>query len=53
MIPLIVGATVIKKDNSVNYSDNIPGKPNKYQVQVADIRGTVSLLKRALGTHFN
>ena len=40
------------KDSLQRYMDSIPGKPNKYQVQVAEIRGTVSLLKRALGTHF-
>ena len=53
VIPVIVGATRIMKDNLQSYLDNIPGKPNKYQVQFAAIRGTVSLLKRALGTHFN
>ena len=53
VIPVIVGATGIMKDNLQSYLDTIPGKPNKYQVQVAAIRGTVSLLKRALGTHFN
>ena len=52
VIPVIVGATGIMKDNLQSYLDNIPGKPDKYQVQVAAIRGTVSLLKRALGTNF-
>ena len=52
VIPVIVGATGIMKDNLQDYLDTIPGKPNKYQVQVAAIRGTVSLLKRALGMTF-
>ena len=49
---MIVGATGMMKDNLQSYLDSIPGKPSKYQVQVAAIRGTVSLLKRALGTNF-
>ena len=52
VIPVIVGATGIMKDNLQSYLDNIPGKPDKYQVQIAALRGTVSLLKRALGTSF-
>ena len=52
VIPVIVGATGLMKDNLQSYLDTIPGKPNKYQVQVAAIRGTVSLLKRTLGTSF-
>ena len=52
VVPVIVGATGIMKDNLQRYLDNIPGKPNKYQVQVSAIRGTVTLLKRALGTNF-
>ena len=53
VIPVIVRAAGIMKDNLQSYLDTIPGKPKKYQVQVVAIRGTVSLLKRALGTHFN
>ena len=30
VIPVIVGATGITKDNLQNYLDNIPGKPDKY-----------------------
>ena len=52
VIPVIVGATGLMKDNLQQYLESIPGRPNKYQVQVAAIRGTVSLLKRALGTKF-
>ena len=52
VIPVSVGATGIMKDNPQTYLHNIPGKPNKYQVQVSAIKGTVSVLKRALGTSF-
>ena len=52
VIPVIVGATGLMKDNLQQYLDSIPGKPKKYQVQVAAIRGTVSLLKRCLGATF-
>ena len=52
VIPVIVGATGLMKDNLQSYLDSIPGMPKKYQVQIAAIRGTVSLLKRALGTYF-
>ena len=43
----------IMKDNLQSYLDSIPGKPNKYQVQIAAIRGIGSLLERALGTNFS
>ena len=52
IIPIIIGATGLIKDNLQQYLDAIPGKPSKYQCQVAAIRGTVSLLKRCLGSTF-
>ena len=52
VIPVIIGATGLMKDNLQCYLDSIPGMPKKYQVQIAAIRGTVSLLKQALGTYF-
>ena len=52
IIPVIIGATGLIKDNLQRYLDNIPGKPSKYQCQVSAIRGTVSLLKRCLGSTF-
>ena len=52
IIPIIIGATGLIKDNLQQYLDAIPGKPTKYQCQVAAIRGTVSLLKRCLGSTF-
>ena len=52
VIPVIVGATGLMKDNLQKYLDTIPGKPKKYECQVSAIRGTVSILKRCLGTKF-
>ena len=52
VIPIIIGATGVMKDNLQGYLDSIPGKSKKYEVQIAAIRGTVSILKRALGSHF-
>ena len=52
IIPVIIGATGIMKDNLQDYLDMIPGRPTKYEVQVAALRGTVSILKRALGSRF-
>ena len=48
-IPSEIDGTGLMKDNLQSDLDTIPGKPNKYHVQVAAIRGTVSLLKRTLG----
>ena len=52
IIPVIIGATGIMKDNLQDYLDMIPGRPTKFEVQVAALRGTVSILKRALGASF-
>ena len=52
VIPIIIGATGLMKDNLQKYLDTIPGKPKKYECQVSAIRGTVSILKRCLGTKF-
>ena len=52
VIPIIIGATGLIKDNLQLYLEAIPGRPKKYQIQVAAIRGTVSLLKRCLGSSF-
>ena len=40
------------KDNLQGYLDIIPGKPQRHEVQEAAVRGTISILKRALGAHF-
>ena len=52
VITVIVSATCFMKDNLQSYLDSIPGKPNKYQVQTAAIKGTVTLLKKVLGSNF-
>ena len=52
VIPVIVGATGVMKDNLQAYLDRIPGKPQRHECQTAAIRGTVSLLKKALGSNF-
>ena len=52
VIPIIIGATGLMKDNLQKYLDTIPGKPKKYECQVSAIRGTVSILKRCLGAKF-
>jgi len=53
IIPVIVGATGVIKNNLKRYLQQIPGNPSTREVQTAAIRGTVSLLKRALGSTFH
>ena len=53
VIPVVVSATGLMKNNLQSYLDRIPGKPSRFQVQEAAIRGTVSLLKKALGAAFD
>ena len=52
IVPVIIGATGVMKKNLEDYLKVIPGNPSKHEVQAAAIRGTVSLLKRALGAAF-
>ena len=52
VIPVVIGATGVMKDSLQKYLDSIPGKPKKHQVQIAAIRGTVSILKKVLGSNF-
>ena len=49
IIPVVVGATGLIKTNLKNYLESIPGCPSVNEVQLGAIKGTVSLLKRALG----
>ena len=49
VIPVVVGSTGLLKKNLQNYLDKIPGKPNIREVQISAIKGTVTVLKRALG----
>ena len=47
--PVVVGATGLMKKNLKNYLESIPGNPSAQEVQTAAIKGTVTILKRALG----
>ena len=47
-----ITSSIEMKDNLQKYLDSIPGQPKKYECQVSAIRGTVSILKRCLGTKF-
>ena len=49
VIPVIVGATGLQKTNLVKYLKEIPGKPDPYEVQLSAIKGSITILKRALG----
>ena len=49
VIPVIVGATGLQKTNLVKYLEEIPGKPDPYEVQLSAIKGSITILKRALG----
>ena len=52
VIPVIVGATGVMKKSLSKYLESIPGKPKCREVQSAAIRGTVSIIKRFLGSEF-
>ena len=49
VIPVIVGATGLQKKNLTKYLEEIPGKPDPYEVQLSAIKGSITILKRALG----
>ena len=49
IIPVVIGATGLMKKNLKSYLQAIPGNPSAYEVQIAAIKGTVTILKRALG----
>ena len=49
IIPVVVGATGLVKQNLKKYLESIPGKPSCYEIQIAAIKGTCSILKRSLG----
>ena len=49
IIPVVVGATGLIKGNLKEYLKSIPGDPKAEEVQIAAIKGTVTILKRALG----
>ena len=49
VIPVVVGATGLMKTNLKSYLESIPGYPSINEVQLGAIKGTISILKRALG----
>ena len=48
IIPVVVGATGLIKTNLKTYLDSIPGSPSMDEVQLAALKGTISIIKRAL-----
>lgn len=53
ILPVVVGATGLIKKNLKQYLQAIPSCPSMHEVQIAAIKGTVSILKRALGYKAN
>ena len=49
IIPVVVGATGLVTKNLKNYLEAIPGRPSIQEAQMGAIKGTVTILKRALG----
>ena len=49
VVPVVIGATGLMKQNLQNYLKIIPAKLTSLELQIEVIRETVSLLKRALG----
>ena len=49
VIPVVIGATGLMKQNLQNYLHLLPAKVTSLELQKEVIRETVSLLKRALG----
>ena len=48
LIPVVVGATGLVKNNLKEHLHSIIGKPDPEEVQLAAIKGTITILKRAL-----
>ena len=49
IIPVVVSATGIMKKNLPTYLLSIPGNPSPEEIQLCAVKGTVTILKRALG----
>ena len=52
ILPVVVGATGLLKTNSKEYLTSIPGRPTSAEVQINAIKGSIKILKRALGQKF-
>ena len=52
LIPVVVGATGLVKNNLKDHLQAIIGKPNPEEVQLTAIKGTIKILKRTLSHHF-
>ena len=49
IVPVILGATEMEKKPRTEYLKIIPGNITTNELQVEDVRGSVKILKRALG----
>ena len=49
IIPVIIGATGLMKNNFKTYLASIPGEPSAREIQTIALKGTARILKRALG----
>ena len=49
IIPVVIGATGLMKENLTDYLKTIPGSPSASEVQLSAIKETIKILKRALG----
>ena len=49
IIPVIIGATGLIKNNFKKYLASIPGQPSAREIQTIALKGTARVLKRALG----
>ena len=48
IVPIIIGATGLLKDNFKDLLKKVPGSPNLEETQLQAVKSTVSILKRAL-----
>ena len=48
IIPVVVGATGLVKTNLKKHLKDIPGAPTCDEVQLSALKGTISIIKRAL-----
>ena len=48
IVPIIIGATGLLKDNFKDLLIKVPGSPNLEETQLQAVKSTVTILKRAL-----